>query len=276
MVFSQRQLASATALLGAFVSPDGSRVLLRRQTVLDDSTVSRFSLVPFEGGAETPVAIPARATGATWSWSGKHLVLFLRQGTDTLALREFDLDTGADRPLVALAWGRLIGVHHIPGGGFLFPLRDPMGIQRLGSPSLPDTFFPLGERWAGYHGLAASPDGRAAVWVGWDEKGDSVLVERVSLEDGATRRLAAFYPFDGSRPYWLGDGTIIVGIRETAATLAWYRIREDGRPPERLGSPPRHPAVYDFSRDGRRVVATVSEDRPDVYVIRNFAELLGR
>ena len=275
MRFTQQQLAAATALLGGFISPPGDRILLRRQAALDDSTASQFSLLPFEGGAETPVDLPPQAAGATWDWSGRRLLLFRRQGVDTLVIRLYDPETEADQPLAAFSWGRLIGITRLPGGGLLFPLRDPMAIRRFGAPGLPDTTFLMGERWAGFHGVAGAPDGKAAVWVGWDQKGDSVRVERVSLEDGSVRTLATFYPFDGGQPYWFDDGTIMVGIRETVASLAWYRVHEDGRPPVRLGSPPRFPAEYDISRDGRRVVATVAEDRPDIYVIRNFAELLG-
>jgi hypothetical protein len=89
--------------------------------------------------------------------------------------------------------------------------------------------------------LANSPDGRAAAWLGFDPNGDSLLVERVSLLDGSVRRLAAFYADGAEAPFWLSDGSLLLQIRETAATLAWYRLPAAGGPPVRLGSP-RYPA----------------------------------
>jgi hypothetical protein len=69
-------------------------------------------------------------------------------------------------------------------------------------------------------------------------------------------------------------GTIIVPLLETAWTLAWYRIPAAGGAPVRLGSPPRFPADYRFSRDGLRGIARVGDRRADVYLIGNFSDLL--
>ena len=84
------------------------------------------------------------------------------------------------------------------------------------------------------------------------------------------------YSLVAKAPVWLADGTLLVPVEETAAALAWYRIPLDGGPPLRLGSPPRYPAEYDMSRDGRRIIATTWEDSPDIYLIRNFSRLLER
>jgi WD40 repeat protein len=262
MDFAERMLIQATGVLNGDLSPAGDRVLLRRTSRENDRTVNRYSLMPFEGGEEAPFDLPPGAFGAGWHRSGTSLLAFSRPSGDV-------------RSPLGVPFRRVIGRGVQPiSGGFLVPVRDPMGIWRVGAPGQPDTTFGMGDRWAGVHGIDVSPDGRSVVWVGWDRRGDSVLVERVSLADGSVRRLAAFYPHDGGPPYWLSDGTILVGVEETAASLGWYRIREDGGPPERLGSPPRFPAVYSLSRDGRRVVATVAEDSPDIYLIRNFALLL--
>jgi hypothetical protein len=120
-----------------------------------------------------------------------------------------------------------------------------------------------------------SPDGRDVVLVGWDRNDDSIVVRRMSLADGRTTHLAAFYADGLQAPQWLPDGTILMPIRETGSTLVWYRIPASGGRPVRLGTPPRAAdANFRMTRDGRLVVARVTSAKADVYLVRNFAELL--
>ena len=111
--------------------------------------------------------------------------------------------------------------------------------------------------------------------AGWDATDDSVSVARISLLDGSVTRLARFAGEGSQQPAWLPDGSILVPVLETIWTLAWYRIPADGGKPVRLGSPPRFPATDRFSRDGLSGIARVSDRRADVYLIRNFSDLLA-
>jgi tRNA A-37 threonylcarbamoyl transferase component Bud32 len=274
MRFTQRRLATATSDLTGRVSPAGDRILLSRTVLQGGGATTGFSVMPFDGGAETPVAGSAGAFAAGWSWDGKSVGAFWIEG-DSYHLRSIDLASGHARPLAAISVGSVWTEPQVlHGGGITFV--NPFGIRRLGVPGVPDTTFVIPEFAFRSIALANSPDGQATAWVGFDPNGDSLLVERVSLLDGSMRRLAAFYADGAGGAFWLSDGSLLLQIRETAATLAWYRLPAGGGPPVRLGSPPRYPAEYTMSLDGRRVVANVQEDRPDIYLIRNFAELWRR
>jgi protein kinase-like protein/WD40 repeat protein len=276
MRFSQRRLGSATSELQGSVSPMGDRVLLTRTVVSENGTRRQYSIQPFEGGTETTLNVPPDLLGADWNWDGSRVTLFHFSHADTISARELDPATGHISPVNALPWRTITALARLPGGGVLAQQMTPPAIRRVGAPGRPDTTIPLPPDHGSVIGLASSPDGREVAWVGWDPLGDSVLVDRVSLEDGRLTRLASFYPESGKEPFWLADGALIASIEETGATLAWYRVPTNGGPVLRLGSPPRYPAEYNMSRDGRRVIANTSEDSPDIYVIRNFARLLRR
>jgi tRNA A-37 threonylcarbamoyl transferase component Bud32 len=275
MVFRQRLLASWTSRLIGEVSPDGNRVLLNRRTVAAGASRQQVSLIPFDGGPEQAIDAPPDALAASWNGDGSGLFLYSFRGQDSIAGSEIDLASGRAGPVHLVSWREVnYEPARLPGGGLLLPLINPPGIRRVGTPGRTDTTFLLPEGWSASAGLAPSPDGSAVGVVGWSASGDSVLVARLSLNDGSLTQLASFYPQDVGEPFWLTDNTLIVPILETAATLAWYRVPIEGGTPKRLGSPPRFPAEYNLSRDGRRVIANTSEDSPDVYVIRNFARLL--
>jgi hypothetical protein len=142
-------------------------------------------------------------------------------------------------------------------------------------PGRRDTLLRLAPELGMSNFMEPSPDGRALVSLGWNVTEDSISLFRLSMTDGAVTRLARFAGEGTQQPIWLNDGTILVPILETSWTLAWYRIPAAGGIPVRLGSPPRFPADYRISRDGRRGIARVSDARSDVYVIRNFSELLA-
>ena len=112
------------------------------------------------------------------------------------------------------------------------------------------------------------------VAAGWNATYDTVLVDRISVIDGGAIRLASIPAVSMRWPSWLNDGSIIVPILETEWTMAWYRMPSTGGPAVRLGTPPRYPADYSISVDGRRAVARVEEPHTDIYMIRNFGSIL--
>jgi hypothetical protein len=157
-------------------------------------------------------------------------------------------------------------------GGGLVILPTPATFRRVGVPGLADSTFPLPAGWG--RNVEPSPDGRAFVVLGWDVNLDSILVHRISLVDGSATRLAAFGGEGMYQPTWLDDGTIIVPVDETAWTQVWYRIPAAGGPPLRMGSPPQVRGSYRISADGRRLLARSADMRTDIYMIRNYDELL--
>jgi hypothetical protein len=79
---------------------------------------------------------------------------------------------------------------------------------------------------------------------------------------------------------WVGtfpDGSFETIRRDSTGALAWYRIPAGSSRSVRLGDAPVQGArtVWD-SYDGRRFVVVKPVDRPDIYLLRNFGELLKR
>ena len=274
MRFDQRRVAASTSDLSGSISPLGDRILLQRSVPQETRTTSRFSVVPFDGAEETPLSAPSDGFAAFWSGDGK-AVYVMRYERDSVRLVEIELTTGRSKPFVTIPAGLIGGApHFLPGGGLVISIQ-PSGLLRLRAPGLPDTTFTVPENSFGAV-VGVSPDGRDAVRLAMDANNDSMIVSRISLVDGSARRLPAFHGGGSEAAYWLSDGTIVFQIRETTATLAWYRLSAAGGALVRLGMPPRYPADYDMSRDGRHIVANVRDDQTDVYLIRNFATLLGR
>jgi eukaryotic-like serine/threonine-protein kinase len=271
MRFTQQRVASATSGVSGMISPDGDRILLERIGFKGERTTRQYSLVPFEGGPETPVDTPADAVVGLWTWNGTG-VLSIRIDKDTARVIETDLATNRSRPFASLWIGMMGGAPHVlSGGGFAFNAL-PFGVRRWRVPGLPDTTFKSSESPFRFV-LAPSPDGRAVSRLGLTPNNDSLALVRVSLLDGSATRLASFRAEGADQTYWLNDGTLLLQLKETNNAIVWYRMPASGGTPVRLGIPPRYPASYSASLDGRRIVASVREDSPDVYLIRNFVEL---
>ncbi len=69
--------------------------------------------------------------------------------------------------------------------------------------------------------------------------------------------------------HWLTDGSIEIGLAETAATVALYRLDMKSGAMRRLMTLPR-PFItgLSFSLDGLRMGARTNEPRRDAFVVR--------
>ena len=96
----------------------------------------------------------------------------------------------------------------------------------------------------------------------------------ISLADGSVRRVGTFFGEGSETPRWLEDGTLLVVIQETGWTAALYRLTIATGRSVRLGVLPGTPASYRFAADGKRGIVRAADSRPDIYLIRNFRELI--
>jgi len=126
-------------------------------------------------------------------------------------------------------------------------------------------------------------DGRAFLAFSQSLAGDSVWVRRVPLDGGGQSPDAALLV-----DQWFGvmpDGSLESIRTDSTRRLSWYRRAPGSSQVVRLGDAPTQgtatPTPFDGtgwgnSNDGRRFVVVKSVDRPDIYVVRNFGELLKR
>jgi hypothetical protein len=164
MRFEQRLLASATSVLWGAVSPSGDRVLLTRSTLQGDRPAKQLSLVPFDGGIETPLSQMRDFRVAFWGADGSSVFLLNVLTSDSASFEEFDLASGRSLKRYAFWISKMTSrPHPLPGGGVALGVRSPGGIRRVGVPGLADTTFALRGRDRGGH----SPNHRTAVrWPG--------------------------------------------------------------------------------------------------------------
>ncbi|MEO8636584.1 MAG: protein kinase [Gemmatimonadales bacterium] len=274
MRFRERRLAGGTTTTVGTLSSAGDRALLWRNVLVGDRLLVQLSVMPFDSGPEVSLGPPRDVYDKDWAQDGRTILIGVRQG-DSIAVLEQDAASDRTRALATYPRSEYAGAETLPGGGYVLT-TSPRRFRRVGAPGLPDTTWELPFEVGTISSLDPSPDGQAFVTIGWDPTLDSILVHRVSLVDGSAVRIGTFAGETGAMVRWFSDGSILVSIAETAWNLVWYRIPAGGGPAVRLGSPPRYPADYRFSTDGRRVLMLSNEKHSDIYLARNFGGVFKR
>jgi hypothetical protein len=277
MRFQERRLLSATGSLIGRVSPAGDRVLVGRGVPVGDRHLVQLSILPFEGGPESPLGAPQDIVDADWVQDGRSVLIGVRQGSDSMAVLRLDAVSGRSETLALLPAEAFLNLRPLPQGGLLVAARSGRELRRMGVPGLADTTFHPPEGLLQFMNFDPSPDGQEFLSAGWSVGWDSLLVHRISLSDGRATRLANLGTWEGVvGAKWLADGSILVRILETSWNQAWYRLAAAGGEPVRMGTAPRYPAIYMFSADGRRILALAEEVRSDVFIIPDFQKVLRR
>ena len=276
MRFTQRRLAASTARLGGLMSPSGDRVMFWRQVTQGGRRLVQAAVMSSDSGPETPVGAPLDVADWEWNSEGTGLIIGIFRG-DSVDLGDLDVPGGRFRPRRAVSRLDFAALWALPGNGIMAVDAAHRKIRIIDAGWRSDTTFAYPETEGTFEDLVASRDGREVIAMGWDRQSDSVVVRRVSLADGRFTRIGTFYGDGWQGPVWLPDGTIIVPIRETGSTLVWFRLPATGGRAVRLGTPPRATdASLRMTADGRTAIARVTAQRPDVYLIRNFRDLLPR
>jgi tRNA A-37 threonylcarbamoyl transferase component Bud32 len=274
MRFRERRLAGGTATTIGTLSAAGDRALLWRNVRVGDRLLVQLSVMPFDSGPEISLGPPRDVYDKDWAQDGRTILIGVRQG-DSIAMIEQDAASDRSRVLATYPRSEYIGAETLPGGGYVL-VTSLRSVRRVGAPGLPDRTFELPFEAGTLSSIDPSPDGRAFVSIGWNPSYDTILVHRVSLADGSVLRLGTFAGENGEQARWLSDGSILVAVGETSWNEVWYRIPVGGGPAVRLGSPPRYPADYRFSTDGRKVLMLSKEWHSDIYLARNFGEVYRR
>ena len=270
------QVSSSTTLLRGRISRAGDRILLARAAPRGGAHASQFSLMPRAGGAESP--IPGAVENLLdfhWSPDGARIMYLHGLGGDTVRLIERDMTGGGTREITRLGQSAAIEFQPLPDGTVcIFPI-DRRSISIIRRPGKPDTTWQMPPWMSVVGSVSHSPDATSLVLEATNHRGDSVVVATADVETGRFARIASFAGSDPRHIAWLGDGTIMSVFREPEGAWVLYRI-PPGRPPERLGALPHTRAEFSVSNDGRHVAMVSYSDRNDIYMIRNFGQLLGR
>jgi hypothetical protein len=197
--------------------------------------------------------------------------MIVRQAPDVAAVLQVVAATGERRQLGVLPFPRrsVEEIHGLPQGGLVVGVRDSTrrGLYRMGVPGLRDTLLRVSPAAAINTGFAVAPTGREAAYYVRD--GARLAVEAVDLVTGRHRRVATARPFN--LPFWLSDGSLVFTSNDD-----WYQLRPGERSIRPLLEAPFDLANYRLSANGLRAVANVTFHRGDVYMVRNFGDLLRR
>jgi hypothetical protein len=242
---SRRVIRSST-FVNAAVSPDGRRLLVRRtMPSTAGGTELRLSIMPFDGGAETPLSTQGTPTGGGW-WDSTHVMvgtltakglhLVLIDALTGAAGRFVDLDSNTiDFEPLADGWA------WIPAGG------DRVVIQRGGRTveiARPAWFTTLG-------GLTRDPAGHRLMATGWNAGSADTLGVVVFPLDGGPPVIWARMFAEGGGARFAADGSVVFSVQPILESWALYRLRGPGQV-ERIGTVPRPISSVGLSRDGRR------------------------
>ena len=276
--FRTRRVTTSTAGLRALLSRDGRTVWLRYGAT-GPTTERRNSFLPFEGGAERSFVLPAGTEFST-DWSrpvSDELLYASRDSTGRARLAQVEVATGLTRRVTELPAPTSF-VNSIPGGGYGAGEIETHSMRVHSRRGRADTVWTVPDvpRRLLTVPAGATSDGRAFLEFSQTSEGDSVFVRRVPIDGGVPSP-----PFVMIFPQWFGslpDGSYETMEIDSTGVVGWYRIPPGGTQRVRLGDAPMQAAgiEWDGSEDGRRLIAVKPVSRPDVFVIRNFGELLRR
>ena len=156
-------LMQASTRVGALVSPDGARLLMRRSVPTPKGGDEiRLSVAPFSGGAETPLNATGTVVGAQWIDSVTVAVQSLTAAGARFA--RTDVRTGAAGDALQLPDSAIATVTALPDGWAWLPAgRDRIVVQQGGKRhEIPKTPW-----YASLNQIEASPDGTRLLMIGW-------------------------------------------------------------------------------------------------------------
>ena len=272
--FRIRRLVSATRTLRASLSFDGEWVLLIRGWGASGTERPLYSVIPFEGGAEQPISAPPgeRVTFSMTRPVSSGLLFLMRDASRHLRLYEIDVRSGQARDLGPVP-DSTTGIDAIPGGGWFEERLGTPIVRVRARPGRPDTTWTLPpDPGRVVEPLFVSSDLRTLWALTLNETGDSLWVLRLPL-DG--RPSPPPVVIRGQQLLAYDDGSFEYPEHELNGTDGWYRVPAGGTKAVRLGDAPiQGDPWWDFSPNLERCVAVKRVDKPDIYLIRNFARLL--
>jgi Tol biopolymer transport system component len=275
--FAATQALSTTTRLNARISPAGDRIVVVREIPTNDGRTSDFSILPRVGGAESRIAsgVPNLLD---FEWSRDGATILYLHGIDGNKVRLMESDTlggRTPREIDTFEQSDAIAFHPLPDGAVcVIPAeRHSLSIVRRRGKNTVTWRAPnwIGDIWS----VSLSPDTKSLAVLAMDARRDSIIVATVDIETGHFAKLGSFGGEWLGRIRWLEDGSITFDVYEAQGAWALFTTRPGG-PTRRVGAFPFSDPLVSVSKDGRHMVASNFSFKNDVYMIRNFGEMLRR
>ena len=258
---AERRVVNSSSPIGAFVSPNGSRLLVRRQTPIGNGRLEvRFSIMPFGGGAEVPLGIAGKPVFAGWADSVS--VGVGRQTSSGLRLSVVDVRTNAVRNEMDLPDSVVSSAVALPDGWAWVPASGSKIIVRRGGKTRE---YPKPAWYAFIYAAVPDPSGHRLFYLGNDKATtDSMGVGALSLDDGSATQWTSMFAETG-RIAPLADGGVILGASRTQGTFSFFKLSGPGQT-QSLGDSPRPMRTVSVSSD-MKVASVLERDyRADAWI----------
>jgi len=220
--------------VNAFVSPDGARLLVRRNVPTGGGHAElRYSIMPFAGGSESPLGVAGVTRTAFWVDSVT--VGVSTQTAGGLHLAAVDVRTGAQRNAIDVADSVIRSPTALPDGwAWIAASSDRIVVSRGGH----SREYPKPPWYAFLLGLTADPAHQRLFFLGSNTStGDSLGVATLSLADGATAQWTSMFG-EGGHLTSLPDGSAFLVAATTQESLAFFKLTAPGQL-QRLGGSAR-------------------------------------
>jgi tRNA A-37 threonylcarbamoyl transferase component Bud32 len=256
-------LMQASNRVGALVSPDGQRLLLRRNVPgPKGGDEVRLSVASFPGGVETPLNATGNVMGGQWVDSVTVGVYSITGPGARLA--RIDVRTGATSGALQLSDSTINAATAVPDGWAWIPAaRDRIVVERAGKRH--EMRKPA---WYGaLNQIAVSADGARLVTTGWSAStGDSLGVDVMPVAGGPSVPWTRTFAEDGSVT-WLADGSIAFTVWSSSDAAAVRRLTGPGRETP-IGALAHVSNAISLSKDLERATITWREYRGDAWMYR--------
>jgi hypothetical protein len=258
---AEKQIAHASSPVTATVSPDGARLLVRRNVPIGGGHAElRFTVMPFAGGAETPLGVAGVPSRAFWADSVTVGVLTPTAGG--LHFTAVDVRTGAQRNPLDIADSVVRSAAALPDGWVWIPASgDRIRVRQAGR----TREFPSPSWYSHVFEVAPDAAGGRVFYLGLDRATtDSLGVGALTLDDGSTRQWAAMV-LDGGHLAPLADGSMLLSASETQESLTFFKLAGPNQL-QRLGAPPRPLVFVSTARDLKHATAVERDYRADAWL----------
>jgi hypothetical protein len=258
-----RRVAHASTAVSAAVSPDGATLLVRRTVPTSGGhSEIRYSLMPYEGGAETPLLAAGVARRAIWS-DAQHVATLVQAGSG-LRLSEVDVHTGAQRNRLDITDSLVADFAALPNGWAWIPVTRDRVIVSVGGRRREQRL----PSWFGGAFLIAADRARDRVlFAGANQStGDSVGVAMLSLGDGKVTMLGAHFA-ENARIASVTGHDALFAVGETQDSWTLFTLDAPGTM-TLLGKVGRPISAVSVSSNMSRAALMVIDYRADAWLNR--------
>jgi hypothetical protein len=218
--------------------------------------------MPFDGGPETQLNLTGTIRSVLWRDSVT--VVYRAQTPSGLHAGLVDVRTGPLPVGFDLPDSLALGLSPVEGGwAWIVPTRDRVVVERQGK----RTEIAVPKWFEGAFDLGVDPSGQRLLMVGWNTgTADSLGVAVAPTTGGEAVIWARGYAEAGGARF-LGDGSVLFGVRPTQESIALRQVRGPGDV-KLLGVVPKPVAGVGVSNDLKRAMVIERTYHGDAWMSR--------